>query len=108
MQPRLSRQNCPLARRRGAAMILMVFMFVAMTAFAFLTLNISLLERHHAAGQISADLASRSTILLMREGRTQVQRDRGSDRREADIRRRLGGTGASQVFSRVGGTGWHR
>ncbi len=62
MQPRLTRHNGPVLRRRGAAMILMVFMFVAMTAFAFLTLNISLLERHHAAGQISADLASRATV----------------------------------------------
>ena len=48
--------------RRGAAMILMIFMFVAMTAFAFLSFNITLMERHHAAGQVAADLASRAAV----------------------------------------------
>ena len=45
--------------RRGAAAIIVVFLFVVSMIFAYFTLNLSNIQRHQAASQISSDLASR-------------------------------------------------
>ena len=63
------------AQRRGAATILIVFMFAALVMLAFLGINVSLLQRHHAEAQIASDLAARRGVDLLAQGIEEIEID---------------------------------
>ena len=45
--------------RRGASIIIIIFMLIVMVIFAFMSLNIANLQRNQVASQVATDLASR-------------------------------------------------
>ncbi|MEM9410176.1 MAG: vWA domain-containing protein [Planctomycetota bacterium] len=49
----------PIENRKGASIILIIFMFIVMMIFAFFSLNIANIQRNLVASQIASDLASR-------------------------------------------------
>ena len=63
------------AQRRGASAILIVFMFAALVMLAFLGINVSLLQRHHAEAQIASDLAARRGVDLLAQGIEEIEID---------------------------------
>lgn len=62
-----------ISNRQGAAAIIVLQMFIVSMFFAFLAINLSNVQRQHAAGQISSDLASRWGVDMISRSENQKE-----------------------------------